>query len=84
MHFTWCSPRFIPNNSQGTRPSRYVCAPNFWEDLRSTLQAIEQRRDERAGKLKAQQVPVTTKLKEVSKSGSMILAWWRWSKDSKR
>jgi|Cyp1metagenome_2_1107374.scaffolds.fasta_scaffold45538_2 hypothetical protein len=35
---------------------RYVCAPNFWEDLRSTLQAIEQRRDER-GKLKAQQVP---------------------------
>eukprot|EP00435_Cladocopium_sp_Y103_P063298 s367_g24.t2 len=34
----------------------YVCAPNFWEDLRSTLQAIEQRRDERAGKLKAQQL----------------------------
>lgn len=34
---------------------KYVCAPNFWEDLRSTLQAIEQRRDER-GKLKAQQL----------------------------
>ncbi|CAJ1342864.1 unnamed protein product, partial [Effrenium voratum] len=35
---------------------KYVCAPNFWEDLRGTLQAIEQRRDERAAKLKAQQV----------------------------
>eukprot|EP00406_Dinophysis_acuminata_P071158 CAMPEP_0179254790 /NCGR_PEP_ID=MMETSP0797-20121207/23417_1 /TAXON_ID=47934 /ORGANISM="Dinophysis acuminata, Strain DAEP01" /LENGTH=204 /DNA_ID=CAMNT_0020962673 /DNA_START=141 /DNA_END=752 /DNA_ORIENTATION=+ len=34
----------------------YVCAPNFWEDLRETLGAIEQQRDERAAKSKAQQV----------------------------
>ncbi|CAK9000479.1 unnamed protein product [Durusdinium trenchii] len=34
----------------------YVCAPNFWDDLRATLKAIEERRDERAAKSKAQQV----------------------------
>eukprot|EP00438_Fugacium_kawagutii_P034262 Skav225955 [mRNA] locus=scaffold1500:698409:699942:- [translate_table: standard] len=43
----------------------YVCAPNFWEDLRGTLQGIEQRRDDnRAGKLKAQQASVAM-LKEL-------------------
>ncbi|CAE8602912.1 unnamed protein product [Polarella glacialis] len=35
---------------------KYVCAPNFWQDLRDTLGAIEQRRDERTGKTKVQQV----------------------------
>jgi len=34
----------------------YVCAPNFWEDLRETLGTIVQQRDERAAKSKAQQV----------------------------
>jgi len=33
----------------------YVCAPNFWDDLRGTLKSLEQRRDDR-GKLKAQQL----------------------------
>ena len=34
----------------------YVCAPNFWQDLRLSLKAIEQKRAERAAKMKAQQV----------------------------
>ncbi|CAE7737245.1 unnamed protein product, partial [Symbiodinium pilosum] len=34
----------------------YVCAPNFWGDLRSTLKAIEEQRNERTSKSKAQQV----------------------------
>eukprot|EP00418_Pyrodinium_bahamense_P056442 CAMPEP_0179179462 /NCGR_PEP_ID=MMETSP0796-20121207/88820_1 /TAXON_ID=73915 /ORGANISM="Pyrodinium bahamense, Strain pbaha01" /LENGTH=126 /DNA_ID=CAMNT_0020883129 /DNA_START=44 /DNA_END=421 /DNA_ORIENTATION=+ len=34
----------------------YACAPDFWDDLRKTLGAIEQQRDERAAKSKAQQV----------------------------
>lgn len=36
----------------------YVCAPNFWEDLRGTLTAIERKRLERAAKMKAQQVRI--------------------------
>lgn len=35
---------------------KYVCAPNFWEDLRASLQTIEQERDEKASKTKAQLV----------------------------
>eukprot|EP00439_Symbiodinium_sp_Y106_P049033 s5667_g6.t1 len=41
---------------QRAKAEQYVCAPNFWGDLRGTLKAIEERRNERTSKSKAQQV----------------------------
>lgn len=46
----------MANIRQRINAKTYVCAPNFWGDLRGTLKAIEERRNERTSKSKAQQV----------------------------